>query len=301
MTKFLKKFAFMLLMGIIGFASCANGSGSGSDSPEVLLDKAGESYSDGLYSYNDGTTSMYLYYEYQNLVRAGNAENEYTGRQLQILKQSHSWQSVHQYCSKVSDVYQCEWYYKETLAEKEFKKGWYKFFDRYGTQCYGYFESCDSSMTYTTVLLHTDDQYYRVRPTDTKFSVIGSYNYSSETWKKVYLADSDHRMEFQSDDLDYYPEPTPERIFKKGWYEFHYYPDGYNVKRYQGYFEAYDSAMTYTTIYINGNGQNIFRTNVFEGKDHYSSSTWDELLSSCSDYLYGGDDLENYPELNPSE
>ena len=115
---------------MICFGSCANASGSDSDLPKntEVLDRLNQQYRDGFYKYNDGNTTMYLYFEYKNLVSAGNLQDEYPSSQIEILKQSHSWKNVHQYCSRyevsLSDGWMCN---VGKIPLKFFKKGWWSF------------------------------------------------------------------------------------------------------------------------------------------------------------------------------
>ena len=80
MKKFFKMFTLMLLAGalVVGFASCANDSSSGS--PAMYAEPV--IYSDGLYKYDDKYTQMYLYYEGRSVKYAGNKDTEYQAGQL---------------------------------------------------------------------------------------------------------------------------------------------------------------------------------------------------------------------------
>lgn len=215
--KTLKKSIYLILgLFVFGFVSCANdSSGSESDAPQQLLDRYNNAYRDGLYEYDDGYTKMYLYYEDQNLVAAGDLDNEYDSGRVSILRQSHTWRNAHQYC--VEWNYRCEWYskyYKRAHAEEAFKKGWWKLS---GNNYYGqseikifYFEGYSNSSS-----------YYAVEKDGTIYSA-GYHSYFS--WADYYCKEYD--AAFLSEDVDYYKPLSS--LFKKGWWKinttlFYYY------------------------------------------------------------------------------
>lgn len=218
MKKSLKMFALMLLAGalVFGLVSCANASGSDSDLPKntEVLDRFNQQYRDGFYKYNDGNTTMYLYFEYKNLVSAGNLQDKFPSSQIEILKQSHTWSNVHQYCEKYdvsintnAYTYNGKWMLGVYPAEKLFKKGWYKIKISENSEYYvGYFEIYNSSMSYAKYYLN-ENAIYR-----TNNFTITDY-YSQNTWNSFLkdFADSSYSnacFELLSENLNYYPEKT---------------------------------------------------------------------------------------------
>ena len=201
MKKFLKIFALMLLAGalVFGLVSCANASGSDSDLPKntEVLDRFNQQYRDGFYKYNDGNTTMYLYFEYKNLVSAGNLQDKFPSSQIEILKQSHTWSNVHQYCEKYD------------------------------------------------VSINTN-----------------AYTYNGKWMLGVYPA---------------------EKLFKKGWYRINISNNG---EYFAGYFENYNSSMSYTFDWHYGDGNNVYRTNNFVNNDYYSNKSWDSLLKDYANTDY---------------
>lgn len=66
-----------------------------------------------------------------------------------------------------------------------------------------------------------------------------------------------------------------EKLFKKGWYKIDISNNG---AYFAGYFENYNSSMSYTWDWHYGDGDNVYRTNNFVSNDYYSNKSWDSLL-----------------------
>ena len=201
MKKFFKMFTLMLFAGalVVGLVSCANNSGN--DEPEELLDRNSQPFRHGIYKYDDGYTVTYLYYEYKNLYYAGNKDNEYPESQLKILKKSHSWNNVHQYCSRVDDS-ACEW----LLEKKAFKIGWYRILTEYGqpTECIGYFENRDSCMTWMVTVINGIS--YRTKQFGDKPYNSMTFNELKELAHPGYSWSIVVGLPYNGSDLDRYPE-----------------------------------------------------------------------------------------------
>jgi hypothetical protein len=210
--KTLRKCLYLVLgLFVFGLVSCANDSSSNNDAlyyaalkESQQLDCNQKDYRDGWYVYRDGTTTLYLCYENKALVYAGNRNNEYTESQLKILKESHSWQNVHKYCTREDSLFACNWIWKKYSAEKLFKKGWYCFSGNKLGGRIGYFESIDSSMSYT-VIVRTGggSEFYRTK----KFEDNASYD--DRTWRELFSlvkSDSGGRISLYGEELEKYPE-----------------------------------------------------------------------------------------------
>ena len=139
--KTLRKCIYLIFgLFIFGLVSCANDSDNSSGSNK-LLDMNGEEFRQGVYYYNDGFTKMYLVYALQmdgiKLLYAGTETERYPKEQENILKQSHIWENVHQYCSMIfyiekdgdvdaimlekNESEESKWFYKQYHSTKRFK------------------------------------------------------------------------------------------------------------------------------------------------------------------------------------
>ena len=74
-----------------------------------------------------------------------------------------------------------------------------------------------------------------------------------------------------------------EKLFKKGWYEINISNNGACIA---GYFENYNSSMSYTWDWHYGDGNNVYRTNNFVNNDYYSNKSWDNLLKDYANADY---------------
>lgn len=210
MKKFLKMFALMFLAGalVFGLVSCANDSGSNDTyvpARNTDTDKSGKAYRDGFYEFSDGNTTIYLYFENKSLVSAGNAQGKYPSSQIEVLKQSYSWNTVSKYCTRYEvSLNSTKWMLGVYPAEKLFKKGWYKIkISENSNYNVGYFESYNTSMTYTKV----NSGNYRTNTFENKI------HYSNKSWDALLkdFADSSYSsacFELLSESFDYYAEQT---------------------------------------------------------------------------------------------
>ena len=176
-----------LILGlfVFGLVSCANDSSSTDTyvpARNTDKDKNGQNYTDGFYKFDDGNTQMYLYYENKNLVSAGNAQGKYPSSQIEILKQSYSWNTVCKYCTRYEvSLNSTKWMLGVYPAEKLFKKGWYKIdISNNGAYFAGYFENYNSSMSYTWDWHYGDgDNVYRTN------NFVNNVYYSNKSWNSL--------------------------------------------------------------------------------------------------------------------
>ena len=153
--KALRKCLYLILgLFIFGLVSCANDSSNNDTyvpARNTATDKNGMGYRDGFYEFSDGNTTMYLYFENKSLVSAGNAQGKYPSSQIEVLKQSYSWNTVCKYCTRYEvSLNSTKWMLGVYPAEKFFKKGWYEInISNNGACIAGYFENYNSSMSYT--------------------------------------------------------------------------------------------------------------------------------------------------------
>lgn len=207
--KALRKCLYLILgLFIFGLVSCANDSSSNDTyvpARNTDTDKSGKAYRDGFYEFSDGNTTMYLYFENKSLVSAGNAQGKYPSSQIEVLKQSYSWNTVSKYCTRYEvSLNSTKWMLGVYPAEKLFKKGWYKIkINENSDHHVGYFESYNTSMTYTKV----NSGNYRTNNFENK------YHYSNKSWDSLlndYASSSYSSACFDllSESFDYFAEQT---------------------------------------------------------------------------------------------
>lgn len=207
--KALRKCLYLIFgLFIFGLVSCANDSSSNDTyvpARNTDTDKSGQAYRDGFYEFSDGNTTIYLYFENKSLVSAGNAQGKYPSSQIEVLKQSYSWNTVRKYCTRYEvSLNSTKWMLGVYPAEKLFKKGWYDFYFAESGRVVGYFETYNSKMSY--VAKDKDDRIIRTNIFDNN----NSY-YSSDTWESLLhrVANSNNsslNVTLESENLEYYSE-----------------------------------------------------------------------------------------------
>lgn len=211
--KALRKCLYLILgLFIFGLVSCANDSSSNDTyvpARNTDTDKSGKAYRDGFYEFSDGNTTIYLYFENKSLVSAGNAQGKYPSSQIEVLKQSYSWNTVSKYCTRYDvNLNSTKWMLGVYPAEKLFKKGWYDININQYNQYRGYFENYNSSMIYTYDWPYGTSSAFRTN------NFVNNDSYSNKSWNSLLtdFANTDYSnacFRLLSEDLDYYPEePT---------------------------------------------------------------------------------------------